>query len=232
MPTPAARCCIVHGGGYVIGSLDSHRHVAAEISRAAGMRVLALDYRLAPEHPFPAPVEDTLAAYRFLLDSGFAAERIALAGDSAGGGLVVGAMLAIKDAGLTCPARLVHHPLGGHGGAGRPRSPIARRPTRRCRRPGSRRWPATTSAAPTRAPLRRADLRRPARAAAAADPGGRGRDAAGRRAAAGPRGRDGGRARRPADLARDDPCLALCIFRCSRRGGAPSPRAAHSSAAR
>lgn len=93
----------VHGGGYVIGSLDSHRHVAAEISRAAGMRVLALDYRLAPEHPYPAPVEDTLAAYRFLLGSGFPAKRIALAGDSAGGGLVVGAMLAIKDAGLDLP---------------------------------------------------------------------------------------------------------------------------------
>jgi acetyl esterase/lipase len=93
----------VHGGGYVIGSLDSHRHLAAEISRTAGTRVLALEYRLAPEYPYPAPVEDTLAAYKFLLSGGIAAKRIAIAGDSAGGGLVVGAMLAIKDAGLALP---------------------------------------------------------------------------------------------------------------------------------
>jgi acetyl esterase/lipase len=98
-------CAILylHGGGYVIGSLDSHRHVAAEAGRAAGMRTLAIDYRLAPEHPFPAAVDDTVAAYRFLLNSGIPAKRIAIAGDSAGGGLVVGAMLAIRDAGLGLP---------------------------------------------------------------------------------------------------------------------------------
>jgi epsilon-lactone hydrolase len=94
----------MHGGGYVIGSLDSHRHAAAEMGRAAGTRVLALDYRLAPEHPFPAPVEDAVAGYRYLLAQGFAASHIALAGDSAGGGLVVAAMLAIRDAGLPQPA--------------------------------------------------------------------------------------------------------------------------------
>jgi acetyl esterase/lipase len=94
----------LHGGGYVIGSLDSHRHLAAEVGRAAGVRTLAVDYRLAPEHPFPAPVEDTLAGYRTLLDSGIKPSRIAFAGDSAGGGLVVGAMLAIRDAGLPLPA--------------------------------------------------------------------------------------------------------------------------------
>jgi epsilon-lactone hydrolase len=93
----------LHGGGYVICSLESHRHAVAEMGRAAGMRTLAIDYRLAPEHPFPAPVEDSLAAYRFLLDSGLAPTRIALAGDSAGGGLVVAAMLAIKEAGLPMP---------------------------------------------------------------------------------------------------------------------------------
>jgi acetyl esterase/lipase len=104
-PDADTSCAIVylHGGGYVIGSLDSHRHVAAETARAAGMRVLALEYRLAPEHPYPAPVEDTVAAYRFLLDSGLSPKRIGFAGDSAGGGLVVGAMLAIKDAGLPLP---------------------------------------------------------------------------------------------------------------------------------
>lgn len=90
----------LHGGGYVIGSLDSHRHMVAEIGRRSNVPVLALDYRLAPEHPFPAPVEDTVAGYKFLLESGIKPGRIVIAGDSAGGGLVVGAMLAIRDAGL------------------------------------------------------------------------------------------------------------------------------------
>jgi acetyl esterase/lipase len=94
----------VHGGGYVIGSLDSHRHVASEVARAAGVPCYALDYRLAPEHPFPAPVDDTLAAYRQLLGQGLAAGRIAIAGDSAGGGLVVAALVAIRDAGLPQPS--------------------------------------------------------------------------------------------------------------------------------
>ena len=94
----------LHGGGYVVGSLDSHRHLAAEAGRASGVRTLAIDYRLAPEHPFPAPIEDTLAAYRYLLDSGLKPNRIALAGDSAGGGLVVAALLAIREAGLPLPA--------------------------------------------------------------------------------------------------------------------------------
>lgn len=93
----------VHGGGYVIGSLDSHRHLAAEIGRAAGTRTLAVDYRLAPEHPHPAPVEDSVSAYRFLLGAGLDPRRIAIAGDSAGGGLVIGAMLGIRQAGLPLP---------------------------------------------------------------------------------------------------------------------------------
>ncbi len=93
----------LHGGGYVIGSLDSHRHLAAEAGRACGMPALALDYRLAPEHPFPAAVEDALAGYRFLLGRGVGADRIALAGDSAGGGLVVGLMVALREAGLPQP---------------------------------------------------------------------------------------------------------------------------------
>jgi len=101
---PSTAILYLHGGGYVIGSLDSHRHLAAEAGRAARSRTLAVDYRLAPEHPFPAPVEDTMAAYRYLLDSGIGANRIALAGDSAGGGLVVAALLAIRDGGLPLPA--------------------------------------------------------------------------------------------------------------------------------
>jgi epsilon-lactone hydrolase len=93
----------LHGGGFVIGSLDSHRHLVAEAGRASGIAALALDYRLAPEHPFPAAVDDALAGYRFLLGRGIAPGRIAIAGDSAGGGLVVSAMLAIRDAGLPQP---------------------------------------------------------------------------------------------------------------------------------
>lgn len=93
----------VHGGGYVLGSLDSHRHLVSELGRAAGARALALDYRLAPEHPFPAAVEDAVAGYRFLLSNGVAPQRITIAGDSAGGGLVVGAMLAIREARLPLP---------------------------------------------------------------------------------------------------------------------------------
>ena len=94
----------VHGGGYVIGSLDSHRHVVSEAGRAAKAWALALDYRLAPEHPFPAAVEDAVSGYRYLLSRGIRPGRIAIAGDSAGGGLVVAAMLAIREAGLAQPA--------------------------------------------------------------------------------------------------------------------------------
>jgi len=86
--TPAADTSRVvmflHGGGYVSGSLDSHRHMVAQLGREAHARTLALDYRLAPEHPFPAALEDTLTGYRFLLAQGIAPQRIALCGESAG----------------------------------------------------------------------------------------------------------------------------------------------------
>src|SRR5437879_2380349 len=76
----------LHGGGYVIGSLDSHRHLVAEAGRAADAWALSLDYRLAPEHPFPAAVEDALAGYRFPLARGVKPGRLAAAGPAAGGG--------------------------------------------------------------------------------------------------------------------------------------------------
>ena len=94
----------LHGGGYVIGSPRSHRHLAAAIAGAAGASALLLDYRLAPEHPFPAAVEDATAAYRWLLDQATAPEHIVIAGDSAGGGLTVATLLALREARVPLPA--------------------------------------------------------------------------------------------------------------------------------
>jgi acetyl esterase/lipase len=93
-----------HGGGYVLGSIHSHRDMCERLSRAAQARVLALDYRLAPEHPFPAAVDDARAAYRWLLKQGLQPKRIALAGDSAGGGLTFATLLALKEHGDPLPA--------------------------------------------------------------------------------------------------------------------------------
>lgn len=94
----------LHGGGYVIGSPRSHRHLAAAIAGAAGASALLLDYRLAPEHPFPAAVEDATAAYRWLLEQAIAPGRIVIAGDSAGGGLTVATLLALREARVPLPA--------------------------------------------------------------------------------------------------------------------------------
>jgi epsilon-lactone hydrolase len=94
----------LHGGGYVIGSINTHRSLAARISRAAKARALVIEYRLAPEHPFPAAVEDSVAAYRWMLSTGLKPSRIAVAGDSAGGGLTVSTLVAIRDANLPLPA--------------------------------------------------------------------------------------------------------------------------------
>ncbi|WP_225726605.1 MULTISPECIES: alpha/beta hydrolase [unclassified Nocardia] len=95
----------VHGGGYSIGSLGSHGELAARLGRAAGMRVLFPEYRLAPEHPFPAAPEDIFAVWRWLrTDAGVAAKNIVLAGDSAGGGLIAGLLLRLRDAGAELPA--------------------------------------------------------------------------------------------------------------------------------
>jgi monoterpene epsilon-lactone hydrolase len=85
-----------HGGGFRIGSVTSHRELIAQIADAGGCRVLAINYRLAPEHRFPAALEDALAAYRYMLDQGLKAENIAFAGDSAGGNLALAAMLALR----------------------------------------------------------------------------------------------------------------------------------------
>lgn len=94
----------MHGGGYVIGSAQGYRGLAGEVARAAGMDALVLDYRLAPEHPFPAAVDDTVAAYRALLAGGLAASDVVLAGDSAGGGLALATLVALRDGGDPLPA--------------------------------------------------------------------------------------------------------------------------------
>jgi monoterpene epsilon-lactone hydrolase len=94
----------LHGGGYVIGSINTHRSLAARLSRAAKARVLVIDYRLAPEHPFPAAVDDSVAAYRWMMAQGLKPSRIAVAGDSAGGGLTAATLVAIRDAKLPVPA--------------------------------------------------------------------------------------------------------------------------------
>ena len=94
----------LHGGGYVSGSLGSHRHLVAQAGREARARTLAVGFRLAPEHPFPAALEDALDGYRFLLSSGFEPRHIAIAGDSAGGGLTIASLVKLRDAGLPLPA--------------------------------------------------------------------------------------------------------------------------------
>jgi monoterpene epsilon-lactone hydrolase len=97
----------LHGGGYVMGSINTHRAMVARISRAAQARVLALDYRLAPEHPCPAAIDDATAAYRWLLKQGYQPNKIVIAGDSAGGGLTFATLIALRDAKTPLPAAAV-----------------------------------------------------------------------------------------------------------------------------
>ena len=94
----------LHGGGYVIGSINTHREICSRISRAGGARVLLIDYRLAPEAPFPAAVDDSVKAYRWLLSQGVSAKKIAVAGDSAGGGLTIATLVALRDQKIALPA--------------------------------------------------------------------------------------------------------------------------------
>lgn len=94
----------IHGGGFVFGSLRTHGPFIGALARASRARTFALEYRLAPEHPAPAAIEDCLAAYRHLLAEGIPATKIVLAGDSAGGALVLNTLLALRDAGEALPA--------------------------------------------------------------------------------------------------------------------------------
>jgi epsilon-lactone hydrolase len=97
----------LHGGGYVMGSCDSHRALTSGVAVACGMQAALPEYRLAPEHPFPAALEDAVAAYSALLEDGFTPDRIVLLGDSAGGGLTLATMCALRDAGTPLPAAAV-----------------------------------------------------------------------------------------------------------------------------
>jgi epsilon-lactone hydrolase len=96
-----------HGGSYVVGSPETAMSLTGNLVARTGFRAFSVDYRLAPEHPFPAAIDDTLAAYRALLDGGEDPASIAFAGDSAGGGLTVTTCLAARAAGLPLPAAIV-----------------------------------------------------------------------------------------------------------------------------
>ncbi len=94
----------LHGGGYSMGSINTHREMLGRASRAAGARCFAIDYRLAPENPFPAGLEDCLTAYRWLLSSGVDPRKLVVGGESAGGGMTMAVLLSLRDAGDPLPA--------------------------------------------------------------------------------------------------------------------------------
>jgi acetyl esterase/lipase len=96
-----------HGGAYVIGSCKSHRPFVSHIARQAGIRALLPEYRLAPEHPFPAAVEDSVNVYRALLRQGYEPANIIVGGDSAGGGLAVAMLLSLREAGDPLPGAMI-----------------------------------------------------------------------------------------------------------------------------
>lgn len=94
----------LHGGGYCIGSVATHRPMLTHLAAAVGGRVFAVDYRLAPEHPYPAALDDAMTAYRYVLGSVNPEDRVVVAGDSAGGGLALSTLVAIRDGGDPPPA--------------------------------------------------------------------------------------------------------------------------------
>lgn len=97
----------LHGGTFFAGSINTHRSLAANIATAAKVRALLIDYRLAPEHPFPAGPEDALAAYQWLLEQGIPPNYITIMGDSAGGALAVGLVITLRDVGKPMPAAII-----------------------------------------------------------------------------------------------------------------------------
>jgi len=97
----------VHGGGYVSGSCSDHRAIISKFAKNTGVKNLLYDYRLAPEHPFPAAINDSVIVYQWLLHSGFKSENIVIAGESAGGGLCLATLLALKEGNISLPAAAV-----------------------------------------------------------------------------------------------------------------------------
>jgi acetyl esterase/lipase len=106
-PSPRAVILYLHGGAWTLGWTNIHRRLVAHLARAASCRALAVDYRLAPEHPFPAALEDCLAGYRWLLARGTAPQDMVIAGDSAGGNLTLATLMSLRDAGDPLPAAAV-----------------------------------------------------------------------------------------------------------------------------
>ncbi|MBC7131518.1 MAG: alpha/beta hydrolase [Roseovarius sp.] len=110
MPEGADRSRVIqytHGGGFAVGSADSHRKMAGHLAKALGVTAVVLHYRRAPEHPFPAQIEDAVSAYKALLEQGFAPENILTAGDSAGGNLAISTVLKLRDLGLPLPGAVI-----------------------------------------------------------------------------------------------------------------------------
>jgi epsilon-lactone hydrolase len=97
----------LHGGAYAMGSIASHRSLSANIALASKTKCITIDYRLAPEHPFPCAVDDALKSYKWLLKKGFKPEKIVLAGDSAGGGLAIATLIRLKQENLPLPCTAV-----------------------------------------------------------------------------------------------------------------------------
>lgn len=102
--SPDAAIVYLHGGGYIMGNLDSHRQLVANLSRAAGIRALSVDYGLGPESPFPRAVEDAVRAVEYVHAQGISPDRVIVAGDSAGGGLTAATLVALRDRGIAMPA--------------------------------------------------------------------------------------------------------------------------------
>ena len=103
-PAQGKAMLYLHGGAYVFGNCATHRQLVSYVARACGVRALVIEYRLAPEHRFPAAIDDSLAAYRALREEGYAPGDILIAGDSAGGGLVMALLLSLRDSGEEMPA--------------------------------------------------------------------------------------------------------------------------------
>ena len=206
---PSRVILFLHGGAYIAGSIRSHRHMIAEAGRQAHARTLALDYRLAPEHPFPAAPHDALAAYRFLLSSGFDPANIALAGESAGGGLALATLISLRDENTPLPAHVwLSSPWTDLTMTGETMTTKAAVDPliQRALPAGNRR--ALSERHRSDEPARLSNQRRPARTAAHADPDRHGRDAAQRLDPACCCCSSSRCPRHPPGLAGHDPCLA------------------------